>query len=356
VPAPQVAYARDGDIHLAYQVVGDGPIDVVQSSEWWCSLDGQWDDPLISRWHKSIASFSRLLLFDRRGFGLSDPSRGVDTPAVHNSAQDDIRIVMDAAESERAALIAIGDGAPAALAFAALYPERVTALVCVNAFARLTAADDYPAGIDGNTQLRLLNSIDQRWGTDHEFALVAPSIGTDAVFRQMFSRRVRQAASRAAADALLRATFDVDVRASLEHVRCPTLILHRSQDRFVPPAHGLYLASHIANARYIELDGADHLWWIGDVGRLLDLIEEFLTGQPRPTRRARRNATAGWSSLTPSEQAIVALVAEGLTNDEIATRMFISRATAKTHLNHIYQKLAVRSRSELAAETTRRNR
>jgi len=278
--APETRFVKGDDgVHLAYQVVGEGPVDVVFASEWWCHLDAQWEHPLISRFLRRLASFSRLVLFDTRGFGLSDPLPSGEAATLEQTVGD-ILTVMDAAAVERAAILAAGDGAPAAILLAATHPQRVRALAILNGFARYSAAPDYPDGIPESAQELVLASIEYLWGTAGAIPLVAPSLVDSEQFADFFARATRQSVSRAAAATLTRNNFEMDVRDVLGAVGVPTVVYHRVGDMYAPPALGRYLADRIPGARYVELDGADHLWWAGDTRQLLDDIEEFFTGSP----------------------------------------------------------------------------
>ena len=305
--SPETRYVKTPDgVHIAYQVVGDGPIDVVFASEWWFHLDAQWEDPLVSRFLRRLASFSRLVLFDTRGFGLSDPLPSGEVPTLEQTMAD-ILTVMDAAGIERAGVLAAGDGTPVSVLLAATHPERVSALAVLNGFARQSAADDYPDGIPQVTQDVLLTSIDERWGTSDAVPFVAPSLIDDSAFREFFARSLRQSASRAAAYALTRYNFEMDVRDVLPAVAVPTVVYHRAADIFVSPALGRYVAEHVPGARYVELDGADHLWWLGDTKQLLDGIEELFTGAPPAGETRRVLATVLFTDIVDSTAMAAAM-------------------------------------------------
>ena len=355
---PDTRYVKSGASHVAYQVVGDGPTDVVLVAEWWYDLHAQWDDGQVNRFLSALTSFARLIVFDRPGFGLSDRDRGDPAGAAADTARA-IGAVMDAAESERAAILATGDGVPAAILFAADHPARVQSLALFNGFARLARADDYSAGMPTRMQQQMLDEISEGWGTPGNYGLVAPSVGGDPDFQRSFSRRLGQSVDRGAAHWLLLASLSTDVRDRLDRISSPTLVLHRAANPFAKAAHSRYLADRIPDARYIELDGDDHIWWLGDSAQLLDLVEEFITGEPsaRATRGSgpRSRPKFGWAALTPTEITVVQLMAQGLRNDQIAAHMFISKATVKTHLNHVYAKVGLNTRTELVAEAIRRD-
>ncbi len=240
--APQTRYARSGEIGIAYQVLGEGERDVVVASPFISHLDLLWENPLQSGFVRRLASFARVILFDRRGVGLSDPAGGAPTL---EERMDDLRAVMDAAGSERAALIGMSEGATMSMLFAATYPERVTALVLWGAMARSTAAPDYP------------------WAPE------------------------REAASPMRVQQLFEMFLDTDVRDALPLIQAPTLVVHRRGDRAVNYRAGRWLSEQIEGSRYVELEGEDHFPWVGDSETALATIEEFLTGvrPAAPTRR-----------------------------------------------------------------------
>ena len=254
---------------------------------------------------------------------------------------------MDAAGSERAAIVATGDGVPASLLFAADHPECVRSLTLFNGFARLAHADDYPAGMPTRMQQQMLDEIHAGWGTPGNYRLVAPSVGDDPDFQQSFSRRLGQSVDRGAAHWLLQASLSTDVRDRLGRISSPTLVLHRADNPFARAAHGRYLADHIPGARYVELDGDDHIWWLGDSApaprsrRGVHHRRASGTGQPRERPAVASQVRLGQPHA--DRVAVVQLMAQGLTNDQIAAHMFISKATVKTHLNHVYAKVGLAS-------------
>ena len=207
---PETRFVRTGGVHIAYQVLGDGPGAIVFASEWWLHLDAQWDDPAVARFLERLASFGRLVVFDRRGFGLSDPLPTVAPPTVEETMCD-MLAVMDEAGVERATVVAAGDAAPPALLMAAAHPERVDALVLFNGFARLSWAPDYRDGVPIDVQRAVLRDVEERWGTEHPFGTVAPSTIGDVGFQKWFTRATRQSVSRAAAIALTKLDYETDV-------------------------------------------------------------------------------------------------------------------------------------------------
>ena len=284
--APQTKYARSGGVHIAYQVIGEGPFDLVLIPGWVSHVELLWEEPTIARFFRRLASFSRLIVFDKRGTGMSDPVPLTQLPTLEER-MDDVRAVMDAAGSERAALFGVSEGGPMAFLFAATYPQRTTALVLYGEYARLAWASDYPIGIPREGFERLLQRIDETWGTGAIFKYWAPDAAGDERLRQWWAQFERRAASPGASMALLRMAYEIDARPILSTVSVPTLVVHRSGDRLVPVEHGRYVAQHIRGARYVELPGRDHTFWTGDAEALLVEVQEFLTGVrpgPEPDR------------------------------------------------------------------------
>ena len=283
MPLP-TRYAKSGDINIAYQVVGDGPLDLVFVMGWVSHLDWFWEEPRFARFLGRLASFSRLLLFDKRGTGLSD--RAVGLPTLEER-MDDVRAVMDAVGSERAALLGVSEGGPMCALFAATYPERTAALIILGGYARRLQAPDYPCGDTPDERDRLAEHVERNWGSDIRLPARAPSLMHDARFREWWATYLRMSASPGAAAALIRMNMAIDIRHVLPTIRVPTLIIHRTGDRSVPVAAGQYLAAHIPGARFIELPGDDHLPFVGDQDAILDEVEQFLTGA-RPAPEADR--------------------------------------------------------------------
>jgi pimeloyl-ACP methyl ester carboxylesterase/DNA-binding CsgD family transcriptional regulator len=277
-------YARSGDVSIAYQVVGDGPLDLVFVMGWVSHLDWFWEEPRFARFLRRLASFSRLILFDKRGTGLSDRTIGLPTL---EERMDDVRAVMDAAGAERAALLGISEGGAMCALFAATYPERTTALIVLAGYARPVAAPDYPHGATPEQRLRFAEHVEHNWGSDIKLADRAPSLVDDERFRDWWTTYLRMSASPGTAAALIRMNMGIDVRHALPAIRVPTLIVHRTGDRSISVEHGRYLAARIPGARLVELPGDDHLPFVGDQDAILVEIEHFLTGV-RPAPEADR--------------------------------------------------------------------
>jgi pimeloyl-ACP methyl ester carboxylesterase len=277
--APQTRYARSGEVSIAYQVVGGGPLDVVLVPGFATHVELQWELQVLASFLERLSRFSRLILFDKRGTGLSDPV--AEVPTLEQRI-DDLRAVMDAAESERAALVGISEGGAMSALFAATDPERVTALVLYGAMARTTEAQDYPWASPADAlREAAAEFIAPYWGQQPEVfvELFAPSmIGGDSAAYEALARNQRSSASPAMIQKIFEMFLDVDVRAVLPTIHVPTLVMHRRGDRVVNWRAGRDLAAHIPGARYVELAGIDHLPWAGDSDAVLGEIEEFLTG------------------------------------------------------------------------------
>jgi len=303
---PKTRYARSGSVSIAYQVVGDGPRDLVFVSGWVSHLESGWDEPLLARFRQRLASFSRLILFDKRGTGMSDRVPDASLPTLEER-MDDVRAVMDAAGSERAALLGHSEGASLAILFAATYPERTTALITFGAFACRVWHPDYPWAPTPEERQQFLELIERDWGGEMDISTLAPSLAHDDGFRRRFSTYLRLSASPGAAIALVRMNTGIDVRDVLPAIRVPTLILHRSGDLDANIEEGRYIAARIPNARFLELDGPDHLPWVGDQNQVADEVEEFLTGIRPAAEPDRVLATVLFTDIVGSTERAAAL-------------------------------------------------
>jgi pimeloyl-ACP methyl ester carboxylesterase len=282
----ETRYAKSGDVHIAYQVVGSGPPDVVFVPGFVSNVEATWQSPVRTNFFQRIASFSRLILFDKRGTGLSDRSSQVFTL---EQRMDDVRAVMDASGLERAALFGISEGGPMSILFAATYPERTTALVIFGGYAKRASAPDYPFGWGEAEWAAFFANVDGHWGTPRglDLDMWAPSIARNDRAAEDLAAYMRASASPGAVRAVMQMNREIDVRTVLPAVRVPTLIVHRTGDRNIRVEHARYMAERIPGARLIELPGDDHVPWVGDGDALLDEVEEFLTGVrhgPEPDR------------------------------------------------------------------------
>ena len=316
-------YAKSGDASIAYQAVGHGPIDLVLVLGFATHLELQWEAPPFARFFGRISSFSRLIIFDKRGTGLSDPV--TEVPTLEQRI-DDIRAVMDAAGSERAVLFGVSEGGPTSVLFAATHPTRVTALILHGAMGRTTEAPDYPWASSAEAlRESAAEFIAPYWGlqADGVVELFTPSLVGDPETVEFTARMERSAASPGMVQKIFEMFLDTDVRAILPTIRVPTLVLHRRGDRVVNRRAGKQLAAQIPGARYVELAGIDHLPWAGDSEAVLGEVEEFLTGArsvPEPdrvlatvmftdivgsTERAAELGDARWRELLSAHQTAV---------------------------------------------------
>ena len=287
--APETRYARSGDLNIAYQVTGDGPRDLVYVPGWVSNIERMWEEPAMAHFLERLASFSRLVLFDKRGTGLSDRVSNTELPTLEQR-MDDVRAVLEAVGSERAALFGHSEGGNMCVLFAATYPERTTALITLGSFAkRRDPDDDYPWAPTAEDRDETTAEVEQNWGhmRTQDVEYYAPSRVGDEPFVRNLEQYFRRAASPGAAAALLRMNSYIDIRDVLPTIQVPTLVLHRTGDHDVNVAEGRYLASRIPGAKFVELEGADHWIAAGDTDAIADDIEEFLTGtrpMPEPDR------------------------------------------------------------------------
>jgi class 3 adenylate cyclase/pimeloyl-ACP methyl ester carboxylesterase len=296
---PETRYAKSGDIHIAYQVVGNGPLDLVQVPGAVTNLELAWENPRQAYYRRRLAAFSRLICFDKRGTGLSDRVSGI---ATLEERMDDVRAVMDAVGSERAVIFGVSEGGSMSLLFAATYPERTRALVLYSAFAK------YPGLVRAPGQLEAaIAHIERNWGTGVSLRRMAPSLADDPKAVRAWARFERLSASPAAVIGLRQMNWDIDIRHVLPTIRVPTLVLHRSGDRAISVEAGRYIAAHIAGAKYAELPGIDHFPFVGDSDRIVDEIEEFLTGARHEAEPDRVLATVLFTDIVDSTRRAAAL-------------------------------------------------
>lgn len=268
---PQTRYARSGDVHVAYQVFGDGPVGIVLCPGFVSHIDNWWDNPQFARWLNRLGSAARVAIFDKRGTGLSDRVR--DLPSM-DERMDDARAVMDAVGFDRAAIMGISEGGSLASVFAAHHPDRSAALVLYGAFARFTSWFPTPESLD-----ELFAYIHSDWGTGKSLPRFAPSMAGDPAFTAWWGKFERLGADPGSAIALMRMNSRIDISEILPSIRAPTLVIHRSDDTLIDVDGGRFLAARIPNARYVELAGEDHLPWVGDnADGIVDHVLEFLTG------------------------------------------------------------------------------
>lgn len=300
---PETRYAKSGDIHIAYQVIGKGPLDLVLVPGFISHVELQWQNSRLAHMLQRLASFSRLITFDKPGTGLSDRLAAIPTL---EQRMDHVRAVMDAVGSERAALFGVSEGGPMSVLFAATYPLRTSALILYGTYARRMWASDFPWGRTDVELAAMLERMERDWGRDLDLDLWAPSIARDPDARRAVATYCRHAASPGAAATILRLTEQIDVRHVLPVVRVPTLVIHKRGDRVTHFEQGRYLAEHIDGARFVELAGDDHMPWVGSGDAIVDEVEEFLTGI-RPSDTDRVLATILFTDIVGSTERAIAL-------------------------------------------------
>src|SRR5262249_50142194 len=252
-------------------------MDLVFIQPWTSNIDAMWEEPSVARFLQRLATFSRLLCFDKRGTGASDPVPLAALPTLEQW-MDDVRLVMDAANSKRAALFGQSLGGQMAMLFAATYPERTAALILVDSSARILRDVEYPWGFPSDLKARFLQRQEELWGTESNVDVLAPSLADDERFRRWYARYQRLTAGPRAHSAMEAANVERDLRGVLPAIRVPTLVLHRVGNQATRVGHGRYLSEHIPGAKYVELRGEDHLFFAGDTEAMLGEVEEFLTG------------------------------------------------------------------------------
>ena len=298
--APPIRYAANGDIHLAYCTVGDGPLDLVLVHGSLTNLEVLWDIPEYRGYCERLASFARVICFDKRGMGLSDRVRA----GTLEERMDDVRAIMDAAGSETAVLKGVSEGGPLSMLFAATYPERTQALVLCGAEVKEETTDDWPWGEATREEFEeymTIENIVERWGKGGVLAYVAPGKRDDERLRQLFGRLQVQSASPHDAVAFMRMAFEIDVRHVVSAINTPTLIVHRVDDRVCHVENARWLARSIDGAKYVELPGDTHLPWI-DGDDIMDEIREFLTGVREPAEPERVLATVLFTDIVGSTE------------------------------------------------------
>jgi len=330
-----IRYARSGDLFIAYTTEGSGPPNLVVTPGNFFHLEMAREWPPLARFMERLASFSRLIVLDRRGTGLSDAMYPATTL---DDAMDDIRAVMDDAGAEQAVLMGGAEGGPTCMLFAATFPQRVSALVLYGTFPRRLQAPDYPAGYPPEQQDWILRVFEERWGRGPvAIRTVAPSRADEPAFRSWYARVQRYSTSPGSAIAWYRLSGEIDVRSVLPSIRVPTLVIHRTGDLIVPVEHGRYLAAQIPGAKYVELPGSEHFWFEGDSDTILAEVGEFITGvRPTPvsdrvlltvlftdiidsTRRAAELGDRRWRDLLEQHHRAVRSALERFRGREIDT-------------------------------------
>ena len=275
---PEIHYAKSGDVSIAYQVFGTGLLDLVLIPGWVSNIEIFWEEPAVERFLTRLASFSRVILFDKRGTGLSDCV--AEMPNLE-TRMDDVRAVLDAVGSERAALFGYSEGGVLCALFAATYPSRTSALIMHGSYARLTWRPDYPWGETDEQRAGFIDEAVRNWGGPIGIESRAPSMAHDPRFRHWWARFLRLSVSPAGFSTLARTNMQIDIRHVLPAIRVPALIIHSVNERTLPIAGSRYLAQHIPNAKLVELPGEDHVPWLTDAEAVADEAEGFLTGVRR---------------------------------------------------------------------------
>ena len=301
VVAPGTRYARSGAVNIAYQVVGDGPVDLVYVPGWVSHVELAWELPELVSGFERLASFSRLILFDKRGTGMSDPVPARELPTLEQR-MDDVRAVMDAVGSARAAVFGASEGGTMSMLFAATYPDRTIALCRFGCFAKRLRSPDYPWGPTWEERVEAFDHAERYWPTGLGWDDMAPSLDTAGLAE--ISRYYRRCASPGAALALMKMNTFVDVRDVLPAIGVPTVVMHRTADRDADVEEGRYIAAHIPGARFAEFPGADHSWWTQDRDAILDEIEEFVTGVRPAPQPHRVLATVLFTDIVGSTERI----------------------------------------------------
>jgi pimeloyl-ACP methyl ester carboxylesterase len=303
---PRTHYARSGELHIAYQVVGDAALDLTFIPGWVSNVEECWEQPGLADFLERLASFSRLILFDKRGTGLSDRVATDRLPTLEER-MDDVRAVLDAAGSEQTALFGHSEGGSMSVLFAATYPHRTRALVTFGVFARRRRDSDYPWAPSEEDREATIEQVGREWVTEELIRGLAPSRADDPAFLAQMATYFRRSASPGAAAQLLRMNSEIDVRAVLPAIRVPTLVLHRTDDRDALVEEGRWIASRIPGASFVELPGGDHFFWVGDTDAVLSEIESFLTGVRPAPEPDRVLATVLFTDVVASTETAVRL-------------------------------------------------
>ncbi len=303
---PETRYAKSGDVSIAYQVFGEGPVDLVYVPGWVSHLELIWDNPHLSRFFRRLSSFARVITFDKRGTGLSDPV-SVDNLPNLETRMDDLRAVMDEVGSRSATLFGHSEGGAMCMFFAAVYPDRTDRLILTGSYAKRLWSEDYPWAPTPEDRAALVREVEQSWGGIEGLRTLAPSRADDPAMQKWWGRYQRFSASPRAAATLLAMNAQVDVRSVLGSITAPTLLLYRQDDTDVSVEEGEYIEKAIEGARLEVLPGSDHLFWAGDIDPMLEEIEEFVTGERGASDPDRRLATVMFTDIVGSTQKAASL-------------------------------------------------
>ena len=303
---PETRYVKSDDVHIAYQVLGKGPLDLLFVPGFVSHVEAVWRSPEASACLHRLASFSRLILFDKRGTGMSDRGSQIFTL---EQRMHDVQAILDAVGSQRAALFGVSEGGPMSLLYAASHPERTAALILYGCYAKRAWAPDYPIGWKDEQWKQVLGNIEAHWGTPQgiSIAIWAPSLAHDLQAAERMASYFRTAASPGAALAIMNMNRDIDVRQILPAIGVPTLIVHRTGERVIEVEHARYMADHIPGAKLVELPGQDHVWWLRGGDDIVDQVEEFLTGGRHAHEPERVLATVLFADIVSSTERAAAL-------------------------------------------------
>jgi pimeloyl-ACP methyl ester carboxylesterase/DNA-binding CsgD family transcriptional regulator len=358
---PQVRYARASDgVAIAYAAIGDGPVTVVMVPPLIGQVEISWEEPAFEHFFTRLAVGARVLLFDRRGSGLSGHAIGRGELAPDQLALD-VAAVLDATETARAVVLSASMGGFTAIQFAADHPERTEALILIGVTPRLVDAPGYGGGVPPESVDQWVHGAVAQWGAGGSVEAEGPSMAGIARYREWAARLERHTASPSTVEETMRAAMTWDLRAQLPRIEAPSLVIRRTDDPGVSRAHSQYIADHIAGATFLDLAGVEHTYFLGEQTPLLEAVRAFIDDRVAKgalrlaARRAERSGAygSGWSALSPAEREIALLVGSGLTNAEIAKRLHRSPYTIDGRLRRVFQKLGVANRVELGAAVGR---
>jgi pimeloyl-ACP methyl ester carboxylesterase/DNA-binding CsgD family transcriptional regulator len=354
VKPPVSRFVEVGSGQVGWAVFGTGRTAVLFAPHWATNIEVMWYEPRFARFAGKLASMAQVVQLDKRGFGVSDELPGGALPDFDTAAEDTIA-VLDEARFGKVVVVAADFAVAATIELAVRQPERMAGMVLIGGTARLRRGPDYPIGFSDRVLRVALENLERNW-TETTAAATreqGPSLAGDADYVTDSSRYRRSTMSRARAREVAQEVFDWDIRASAARVGCPTVVVHRRDDRYIPIDHGRYLADRIPGARFVELDGDDHTPWAGDQDDVLNVIAELVDaltdGTDRrtvPGRAARPRF--GWRALTDAERDVVAELVAGLSNKQAARRLGVSPRTVESQLRSVYAKLGIRTRAELA--------
>lgn len=344
---PPTQYARSGDYYLAYQLFGKGAHTILFVGGFLSHLEIMWEEPGVARFLQRLSRFARVIMFDKRGVGLSD--RIGSSPTIEETMED-ILVILNTAGCDQAAIMSVSEGGPAAIMFAATYPNRTSHLILYGTMPKWVRSYDYPWALSRSQYDQWLGMMIDNWGAPVSLQQFAPSQADNPNLQRWWGKMLRQAATPGSVRDVLEALRDIDVRPVLAHANVPALILHRTGDKAVPLAGGRFLAQQLPNAHFVELSGQDHWWWVGDADSVLLEVEQFLSETNGVTAADKELTAPMVESLTEREMDVLQLLAAGYTNQQIADELVLTLGTVKTYTSHIYGKLNVPNRTQAIRE------